>query len=90
MTHQQFLLDCITTIAHILLLKTLQCASPKSRHTFHCSKHYSARVEIALRTLHRSKQYTTQVQTLGTMGYRDDDQTITPSSIRQDARPNRD
>ncbi|GIX73909.1 hypothetical protein CDAR_61421, partial [Caerostris darwini] len=41
-----------------------------------------ARVAIALRIFHCSKQYTTQVQTLGTMGYRDDDQTITPSSIR--------
>ncbi|GIX98484.1 hypothetical protein CDAR_564321, partial [Caerostris darwini] len=37
---------------------------------------------MARRIFHRSKQYTTQLQTLGTMGYRDDDQTITPSSIR--------
>ncbi|GIY36786.1 hypothetical protein CEXT_601501 [Caerostris extrusa] len=70
-TRQQFLLDCITAIAHILLLKTLQCASLKSLRTFHCSKHYSARVAIALRTLHCSKQYTTQGQTLGTLGYHD-------------------
>ncbi|GIX93665.1 hypothetical protein CDAR_201761 [Caerostris darwini] len=46
-----------------------------------------ARVAIALRIFHCSKQYITQVQTLGTMGYRDDDYILIDSTP---PRPNRD
>ncbi|GIY84314.1 hypothetical protein CDAR_450491 [Caerostris darwini] len=77
-----------------ILFSTVQKAiahthSKKSRdmpssNTIHVTGHRS------LRTLHCSKQYSTQVQTPRTLGYHDDDQTITGSSIRQAARPNRD
>ncbi|GIY83869.1 hypothetical protein CDAR_223981 [Caerostris darwini] len=106
MTHQQFFLYCITAIAHILLLKTLQCASLKSRRTFtaqnitvrewqlHCAPFTAQNITLRrckvtahpllLKTIHYAGANPRN------LGYHDDDQTITRSSIRQAARPNRD